>query len=82
MEFYSLKQHVEGWLQNKGIENCRVKGLGKGCHGVEIWILNGDINNANDFITKYGNMLETKFYMGWFSTTHNGYAVYVSMKNK
>jgi len=76
MNLYTLKQNVEDWLRRKGIENCSVIGLGKGCRGVEIWMRKG---NAESFIAEHGNTLETALYKGYFTSSHNGYAVYVSM---
>ena len=59
--FWSLKQHVQAWLDEKGITNCSVSGLGKGHHGVEMWI-HGE--TSDQFIEKHGRSFETPHYKG------------------
>ncbi len=74
--FWSLKQHVESWLASKGITYCSVVGLGKGHHGVEMYI-HGE--TSAEFIEKHGRSFETPHYKGCLTTDRYPYKVYISM---
>jgi len=74
--FWSLKQHVQAWLESKGITNCSVVGLGKGHHGVEMFI-HGE--TSAEFIEKYGRSFETEHYKGCLTPYKDPYKVYISM---
>ena len=77
--FMSLKEHVQDWLHINQISNVQVIGLGKGHHGVKLYVRSG---TYSEFINKYP-MLETKEYKGYFSQEMIGSYIYVSMiKNK
>lgn len=78
IQYYSLKQHVQAWLDENNITNVMVIGLGKGARGVTLYI---NDETTSEFINKYP-MLETKFYKGYF-TKQKYESIYVSMvKNK
>ena len=80
-QFWGLKQHVESWLESKNITNCSVVGLGKGHHGVEMWIHGGE--TSEEFIKKHGRSLVTPYYKGCMIVYKYPYKVYISMvRNK
>ena len=81
VQFWSLKQHVQAWLDSKGITNCSVVGLGKGHHGVEMWIHN---QTYDEFIIEHGRSIITKHYKGYLSKSrYTEHKCYISMvRNK
>ena len=79
-QLYGLKQHVESWLQSKKTTNCSVVGLGKGHHGVEMFI-HGE--TSDEFIEKHGWSFVTPYYKGYISINSYPHKVYISMvRNK
>jgi len=76
--FWSLKQHVQSWLDENNIINVKPFGLGKGCRGVELYFF--EDQTSSEFIKKYP-MLETNFYKGYFTPDRFG-KVYISMVKK
>lgn len=83
VQFWSLKQHVQAWLDSKGITYCSVIGLGKGHHGVEMFI-HGE--TSDEFIEKHGRSFVTPHYKGCLSksryTEHKCYISMVRNKDK
>lgn len=76
---WGLKATVEYWLDCKGITNCSVKTLGRGHHGVIMYIFE---ESVDDFLIKYPS-LETGLYKGSF--TKDRYCegiLYISMTLK
>lgn len=57
--FYSLKEHLQSWLDENGIRDCAVIGLGKGHRGVELVLFK---MTCDEFFAKYGRSFKTRYY--------------------
>lgn len=72
----SLVTEVENWLSLNKIEDCKAKGLGKGCKGVELYLFK---TTPQEFKLKYP-MMDGFEYNGYFTEWHG--RIYISMVRK
>lgn len=79
IQHYTLKQHVQLWIDENNIQDVNPVGLGKGHKGVELYLLK---TTYNDFKLKYP-MLETKYIKGWFTKSrYSDSKLYISIVKK
>lgn len=64
--FWSLKNHLEYWLEEEGITNCIVSGATPGSKCVQLVVFDGKAR-ALELYKKYNALAETKHIKGWMS---------------
>ena len=77
---WSIKQHLDYWLQLHSLDNIASVGATRGSRCAELWLLNESMTNK-EFVTKYGT-LETEYFIGYLTCDTYPYKLIVSFKRK
>ena len=77
---WSIKQHVEHWIELNDLSKLAVVGASPGSKIVTIYLLH-ETMTGKEFREKYVQ-LETKYFIGYITTDDYPYKVWINFKRK